>query len=353
MFDFETTSMLRRPSAPVSTITVLGIIVLGHAAASTAGDIDKRCLADLMENGPPAWKKVASFVENVGVTCQERRVDHQQEGPKTVATEINSDWSLCWNRQSATRLLERRAVGSDRRRLNIVNPKYRFVLVQPREGDSFQLESGNRFSPGRLQSYDLTEEGFRDRLEAGIRVYGIRLEDLLSDKEFRLDRINYIPDSNAADKRVLIEWRYLGSEGGRTRRAGGIYAAELNPNNAWQVDWTEVRIPARSDWGGWRQEVTYQTTDALVPFPATIRVSFSLQHGKLKVESVNTFGKPTTCQRSEQEFFLPYYGIPENALGLPGGSPWPRWLVYGGSLFGLALVGFLARSWLRRKGTAM
>jgi hypothetical protein len=43
------------------------------------------------------------------------------------------------------------------------------------------LDSGQRFAPRRLQSYDLTEEQFRDLLEAGIRVYGIRLDDLLSD----------------------------------------------------------------------------------------------------------------------------------------------------------------------------
>ena len=98
-----------------SLVAVSGLLCHAVAVIAPGDEIDRRCLSDLTENGPPAWKKVASFVENIGVTCQERRVDHQQEGAKTVSTAINSDWSLCWNRQSATRLLERRDLGSERR----------------------------------------------------------------------------------------------------------------------------------------------------------------------------------------------------------------------------------------------
>jgi hypothetical protein len=297
-----------------------------------------------MENGPPAWKKVATFVENIAVTCQQRRVDHTGEGAKTVVTTQNPDWSLCWNRPSGLRFLERRDPGTEYRNLHVANPKYRFTIFKRHERDAFQLDSGQRFAPRRLQSYDLTEEQFRDLLEVGIRVYGIRLDDLLSDKEFRLDRIEYMPDANAALRRVSMEWRYLGSEGGRTRRAGGIYSTVLNPQNFWQVERTEVRKPASTDWGGWKQEVTYQPTEAQIPFPATVSISFSLPRTNLKVESVDTFGKPTTCQRSEQEFSLPYYGIPESALGYPGASWWPRWLMYVACVVALCLAGFYVRS---------
>ena len=170
-------------------------------------------------------------------------------------------------------------------------------------------------------------------------------------KEFRLDRIEYMPDANAALRRVSIEWRYLGSEGGRTRRAGGIYSTVLNPQNFWQVERTEVRKPASTDWGGWKEEVTYQATDAQILFPETVNISFSLPRAKLKVESVHTFGKPTTCQRSEQEFSLPYYGIPESALGYPGSSWWPRWFMYLSCLVAICLAGFYVRYRLSRKHT--
>ena len=132
----------------------------------------------------------------------------------------------------------------------------------------------------------------------------------MDDKEFRLDRAQYIGESKSGPRRVLLEWRYLGSEGGRTRRAGGIYRAELNPANSWQVDRTEVRIPARSDWGGWTEEVSYQPEGGEVPFPSRVRVAFS--RAKMTVEIVHTFEQPTTCQRSEAEFFLPNYGISES-----------------------------------------
>jgi hypothetical protein len=345
--------MPKRPRASAITVVLGWCALFGRALGPIAcgGEIDKRCLADLMENGPPAWKKVELFVENIAVTCQEHRVDRTEEGTKTVVTTQNVDWSLCWNRPSGLRFLERRDSGVERRFLHVANPKYRFTLLKRHERDAFQLDSGQRFARKRQQSYDLTEEQFRDFLEAGINVYGIRLDDLLSDKEFRLDRIEYVPDSKAAQKRVLIEWRYLGSEGGRTRRAGGIYSTVLNPQNSWQVDRTEVRKAASTDWGGWKKEVTYQSTEAQIPFPATVNISFSLPRAKLTVESDHTFGKPTTCQRSEQEFSLPYYGIPESALGYPGASWWPRWLVYVACVVALCLAGFYVRSRRSRNHT--
>jgi len=337
----------RPPSLPIA-IVVSVALCHGVAAKAPGDEIDRRCLAELTENGPPSWKKVASFVENIGVTCKQRRVDHQQEGSKTVSTAIHADWSLCWNRQSSSRLLERRDLERELWNLYIVNPKYRFNLFKLHEGDSFQLESGKRFAPGRPQSYDLTEEQWKIRLEAGIRAQGIPLEDLLAGKEFRLTRVQYVPDSNAADKRVLIECQYLGSEG-RGRRAGGTYWAELKPRNSWMVHRSGLRIPANGTEAV--REVTYQQTDALVPFPETVSDSSSIPRAKLKLESVDTFGKPTTCQRADQEFYLPYYGIPESALGYPGTSLWPRLLAYGAGIFGLGLVGVYARSRLRRKHT--
>jgi hypothetical protein len=343
--------MSKRLPAPTNTIALVWAAILGQAVAATAfaGEIDKHCLADLMENGPPAWKKVASFVENIAVAGHEHRVDRTDEKGKPVATTSDTDWSLCWNRPSGLRFLERRYSDVGRRNLYVVNPQYRFNLSGRKDGDQFQLDSGQRFAPKRLPTYDLTEEQFRDLLEAGIKVYGIRLGDLLTDKEFRLDHVAYVPDGSATDKRVLIEWRYLGSEGGRTRRAGGIYLAVLNPQNCWQVDRTEVRIPGSTNWGGWKSEVTYQEADTPVPFPATVAISFSRPAAKLAVDDVHTFDKPTTCERSENEFFLPYYGIPESALGLPATPWWRPWLLYGGSLLGLGLVVYFASSWFRRK----
>ena len=171
--------MPKRPPAPVRTIALIWDVALGHAVTATAsgGEIDQRCLADLMENGPLAWKKVASFVENIAVSCQERRVDRTGEGTRVVSTTRNADWSLCWNRPSGLRFLERRDSDTERRNLYVVNPRYRFLLSKLHERDAFQLDSGKRFAPRRQPSYDLTEEKFRDLLEAGIKVYGIRLDD--------------------------------------------------------------------------------------------------------------------------------------------------------------------------------
>lgn len=108
-----------------------------------------------------------------------------------------------------------------------------------------------------------------------------------------------------------------------------------------------MRIPARSDWEGWTEEVSYQSEAGEVSFPSRVRVAFS--RAKMTVEIVHTFKKPTTCQRPQAEFFLPHYRLSESALGLPGTLWWPRWLLYGGSLLGLDLVGLFVTSWLRRK----
>ena len=329
----------------LSAIVFTSSLLFGHAAR--CGEIDQRCLADLKENGPPAWKKVEAFVENIAVVCREDRVDRTEEKGKTVESKLTVLWTLCWNGPAHLRFLDRRHFETGRRNFYVVNPQYRFELAKPSDRDPYQLNSGQRFAPRRTQSYDLREEQFRDLLEAGINVYGIRLSSLIDDKEFRLDRAQYIGESKSERRRVLLEWRYLGSEGGRTRRAGGIYRAELNPANSWQVDRTEVRIPARSDWGGWTEEVSYQPEGGEVPFPSRVRVAFS--RAKMTVEIVHTFEQPTTCQRSEAEFFLPHYGISESALGLPGTLWWPRWLLYGGSLLGLGLVVLFARSRFRRK----
>jgi hypothetical protein len=329
-----------------SAVVLASSLFLGHPVRS--GEIDQRCLAEVREQGVPAWKTVESFVEDIAVVYREERFDRTDEGGKTVESKQTVEWSLCWNRPARLRLLERRDLESARRNFYVVNPRYRFELSKPIDREPYHLNSGQRFAPKRAQSYDLREEQFRDLLEAGIRVYGIKLSALMVDKEFKLDRAQYIADSKSESKRVLLEWRYLGSEGGRTRRAGGIYTAELNPANSWQVDRTEVRIPARSDWRGWKQEVSYQPDGGEVPFPSKVHIAFSLARAKLTVDSVYTFEKPTTCQRSEEEFFLPYYGISENALGYFGASSWPRWLGYGLGLVSVCLAGFYARSRFRR-----
>lgn len=330
-----------------SAVVLASSLFLGHPARS--GEIDQRCVAEVKEKGEPAWKTVESFVENIGVVFRDERVDRTDEGGKTVESKHTAEWSLCWNRPARLRLLERRDLAADRRNSYVVNPRYRFELSKPSDREPYHLDSGQRFAPKRAQSYDLREEQFRDLLEAGIRVYGIKLSTLMVDKEFKLDRAQYIADSKSEPKRVLLEWRYLGSEGGRTRRAGGIYTAELNPANSWQVDRTEVRIPARSDWRGWKQEVSYQPDGGEVPFPSKVHIAFSLARAKLTVDSVYTFEKPTTCQRSEEEFFLPYYGISENALGYFGASSWPRWIVSAGCLCAAGLALFYVRIRRRRK----
>jgi hypothetical protein len=330
-----------------SAVVLASSLLLGYAARS--GEIDQRCLAEVKEKGLPAWKKVETYVENIAVVCREDRVDRTEEGGKTVESKQSAEWSLCWNRTARLRLLERRDLASNRRNFYVVNPRYRFELAKPSDRDSYRLNSGQRFAPKRTQSYDLTEVRFRDLLEAGIKVYAIRLSALMDDKEFKLDRAQYIADSKSEPKRVLLEWRYLGSEGGRTRRAGGIYTAELNPANSWQVDRTEVRIPARSDWGNWKEEVSYQPEGGEVPFPSKVHTAFSLPRAKTSVDIVHTLENPTTCQRSEEEFYLPYYGISENALGYFGASSWPRWIVSAGCLCAAGLALFYVRIRRRRK----
>ena len=145
--------------------------------------------------GPPAWKKVKAFVENIAVVCREDRVDRTEERGKTIGTRTTPEWSLYWNRPARLRLLERRDLKSGRRNFYVANPRYRFELSKPSSREPYHLNSGQHFAPRRTQSYDPREEQFRDLLEAGIRVYGIRLNSLMDDKEFRLDRAQYIANA--------------------------------------------------------------------------------------------------------------------------------------------------------------
>jgi hypothetical protein len=315
-----------------------------------AGEVDQGCLSDLTQNGPRAWKEVTSFAKNVGVTCKEQRINSTGEGSKAVSQTINARWSLCWNRESSLRYLERRGEDSEASILRVVNPRYRFVVYKRHESDAFQLETGKRAAPGRPQPIDLTEAPFDDFLEAGVRVYGIRLEDILSDKEFRLERVKYIAEPDVVEKRVLVEWQYLGSEAGRTRRAGGVYWAELNPKYSWRVDRAGVRIPAKKEWGDWLQEVAYQQVDANVSFPHTVTILSTSPRTQSRSQFTYTFEKPTTCQRADEEFYLPHYNIPESALGYAQASPWPRILLVGGGIVGLAGFYLLSRRWRKPSG---
>jgi hypothetical protein len=329
-----------KTSVPGPTISAAFLAMLAAHAPVAAGPIDRRCLDDLTRNGPPAWKDVAAFIKDIAVDFQQRRVD-TQEGDKPSVTHNDADRSLCWSRSASRRLLERRDVGTGRRMLTVVNPRYRFQVTRKGDRGPFRLESGKRFSPGSPQTYDINEKQYGNLLEDGMTIQFLTLGEILGDRAFRLTRAEYAPDG-----RAMVEWHYLGTENRiRSRHAGGDYWAELDPKRSWQMLRGGVRIPATGE--DWTKEVTYQPADGHVAFPETAKITSYTPRNKYRIKVVFTLGKPGACRRPEAEYELPYYGIAESALGYPDASPWPRVLGIGAGVLGLG-GGLFAASRIRR-----
>jgi hypothetical protein len=306
-----------------------------------AGEVDSRCLQRLNEEGTAAWKQVAAALDGVEVRCNERRDSTFSGAGGTGSTKTKeATWSLHWLPSKGQRLLEFRWVDAGGRLLEVVNPQYRFKVNRPDNGAMYQVSSAKRTS----DAFDILGESEGQHIcamEAGLRACTVRLPDMIAGSDFELREAKYVGAGANGMERVRLECAYKGpTKPGQLE--GATYWAELSPGNFWQVERAGMILPTGDI--EYHQEVSYQPAASSVPFPLVVTYNYILDKGKAKHVYTCTFQPPGPSQRAQEEYFLPFYGIPESVLD-PGSRR--SWVRVGLVAFGLTGIGVAL--WLSRR----
>ncbi len=225
-----------------------------------------------------------------------------------------------------------------------VNAGYRFQVAQVRGGgQQWQIVSCRKAEGSAdFNTFESHERDYLWAMESGYRIVGIHLNTFLTDKDFKITAVQYIPGEKKDERRVRLEADYLGPKGSY-RRAGTSYWIELNPENFWLIDrgGLKYRGQKREE----RQEVSYRATASGLPFPSTMKYDQRDPAGGWSFDRLYQFKTPTKCRLEDDEFYLTYYGIPESVLETTSTRPAFRLFALSlGVLGSIAAVALFRRS---------
>jgi hypothetical protein len=329
----------------------LGLTILNTAGFSAAGEVDAACHERLKSEGPPHWADAAKLAEDLDVKCEESAITRTRDQNGKLET-ITKEWvwNLSWDRANSRRMIDLETIGKGVQSRRTLNPKYRFHVAQIGGKDRpWQYDFGRKADvPGEFAKLDLAEETTLLAVQSSYRIVGVPLDTILNDRIFRLTTVRYLRTVDKAERHVWLEADYFGA-GGEFLQPGESYWAELDPGKSWLI--VQGGTTRQNSKQEQRQVVTYQSTGAAVPFPATFVWSITDPASETSVTKTYRFQSPTKCSRPESEFYLANYNIPESVLETPATRPSTlRLLMYFAVWVGaLGLILFVVKLWRKPK----
>ena len=255
--------------------TVLGWLVVLSQSLTAIGDH--------VELARDAWSERVASRENMSVEFKAGR-----ERNKVFVTRYGE----IWDRELTKRKQVERAVR---------NSSYAFDV---------RLSEGRYFLSGVRRS-DQKKVGFENLLNANIEIAFPDLYPIgLPIKEF------FNPDwferrSEEMKDGVFVVTLRCKNAAHEYLKVDGVYTLRLDPNNGYLPIEASVKHPDRND----TYKIDYQNDSSLGKVPSRLRI-ISRYDGSPEDVQEYTLAPPQPAIINHEEFRLPYYGIPESAIGI-------------------------------------
>ena len=336
----------RRLQVPAVWLLVAfgNLLCLPFQAGATDQEIDEACLKRFLREAPAAWKKAADSLDGVEeeISMTTKNEGKANSGFRTSKTQWQ--YKICWNPAQRRALVEYMTTDTkEARRVvrrAVSNPRYRFFVSRPESQNKYMFSKALPFDGQDPEAFLRGDQmRFACLLEAGFRLIMLNftsINDIKSNAMFKLRQMRYLRDPGRG-RIVRAGWEYVGPEDRPYFPSERVWF-EMNPDRLWLAERSGWEIPLKGASG--QQVVSYQAPQEEAPFPKKIEITSSVKSDTLSthMERFYEFGLPSTCNRREDEFFLPYYGIPEAVLGSSPPKQWYKVLLVTLSFFSLIVA---------------
>lgn len=329
----------------MNTISLLLLLVVGQADGNKPR-IESDVLAQIKSDAVREWRGAAQRIREGALEAHgtsETVIGKFKQGGEDVKLRTAVPFDVCLQPSRSLSRVRRRSGGQ----VNVaaMNDRYGFEVLSKRE-KPFVLRGVAGSSEKRSKVLHAHEEYRWYLCASHYAWYETPAWDLLDDERFQAVRAERLLSGEHAGGIYLEVMPRTGKEGARDSRHWII----VNPEARWRVEECGINnnrrkaiLSLRLHYGG----------DAS-PFPAAITKLRRSSDPKVadfdrtavQIESVGP------CECADEEFFLPYYGIPESVLDVAKASVGVRrmWLAAGFGGLLLAIVLWLAAR--KRQSTA-
>lgn len=325
-----------RQGIVVVFMSIISLLLLLVVRPTDGNDprIQQDVLAQLKADAVREWRGAAQRISDGAFaahgTTETTIGKFKQEGEDVnLRTAVSFD--VCLQPSRSLSLVRRRSGGQVS--VAAMNDRYGFEILSKRE-EPFVLRGVAGSSEKRSKVLHAHEE-YRWYLCAGYYAwYETPAWDLLDDERFQVTRAERLVSGEHAGRVYFEAMPRAGKEGARDSRHWII----VNPEALWRIEECGINNNRRKASLSLRSRFEGNAT----PFPAAVtklRKSSDPQlvdfdRTAIRIESV------APCDCDTEEFYLPYYGIPESVLGAAKASVGVRrtWLAAGFGGLVLAIV---------------
>lgn len=307
------------PRIVAISYSVLALFALGEAIGVGAGvepsahltplptTIDASCRERFMKEALPAWTQLNERLR--GLELKLTFLDHRPEDKE----HDGSQWSFTYCRRvdGVSRQLHR----DDK--VDVTNSRYSFKVSPSDNG--YYLSERELWQRGGSQPLVGWIEDIESKLAAGSSIWYVPLATVVADKDFVMTGADRAAN-DAGDEVVRIVYRYADKASvNYALQPDGVYWAELLPKRFWAVSRSGVISSPTKHYDTdvpFCVSVTtrFQEWDG-VPFPEEVRDEVvDMKRNVVVRVHVTKLGTPRACTRPIEEFFLPFYGLSDDAL---------------------------------------
>ena len=298
---------------------VIGLMLVIFAdRVNAAADIDTSCVEYVKTVCFPSWQEAVSNLDDIEVRVLERLVKRDLK-LGTPGVENKSEWQICLSSKKKRRLIDhiyfnQKDSNIKDHGINVSNDRYKFALAKKGKpsssdysiGKASRLEEGNDFF-----HYEMSEQyALQQILSSSYYIHGLSLQSIIDDPGFKMVSAKYLGDSDpkSQDRKIRLEWRRLGGNA-YWGKLGTIYWAELSPKHSWLISRCGIKNPDGSEYN---KQIEYQPFKSTF-FPKSVNWS-EIEPGFTSENKTFEFDPPRACGKSDDEFFLPKYGISESII---------------------------------------
>lgn len=272
----------------------------------TIGDIDRSCVNQFLQQAPAQWGEISRSLSNFEVD---------------VAYSSHHDYSDASNDPKKSRIEFIYCSGASGKlaiepdKISGLNDRYAFTVCKGKEWYVQRCQAaavtGAAISVGNVGLGD-------DALHSFQSIWSISISDILASPNWKLVGAGFFEGPGGEGRSARIRYEYVGvsAKDNPMWQRGAIYWAELLPDKRWIVNQSgieglrdgavELRI---------QNSNTYQTWFGGDIFPAESVLQYEeVAKGRVTEEHVERFGVPRPLARTNEQFFLPFYGISESAV---------------------------------------
>ncbi|HVA49366.1 MAG TPA: hypothetical protein VNH11_23575 [Pirellulales bacterium] len=329
--------------AYVQVTTAAGVL----EPVERTSEVDESVLTRIRHEAYPAWERAEAATKNLEVKWTEHEdYSYIDEGGQRASRSLEWIETICWDPRNSRRLTEVAGVGTGHKTRRVLNKEYRFLVYQTPEAALWSLGEGRRGGGAReFKTFEPFEAEHEWILQSSFRVIGVPVRDLIDAPVFTLLEARSMRDSTSSNEEaVILRSRYNGP---KTEWILGPaeYWALLRPQDAWFID--RGGVDFLSEQNRQSQTVSYQTGLGGLPFPELLTYDTAQVKADVKLHRTYKLAPPNDCNRSDDEFRLEYYGIPEAALD--SRSAWSALVLWALGLVTLVLIYLAVRRVSQRR----